>query len=330
MHAASHSHVSHRIVVSLTLPSPCASYNTGTAPNLLAHIATFTPTSTVSPCLANLPSATESPLPSASPVPSSTKAMQHQPFILSKASPPVPGKLVSKIQSLQFVDMRELLPDNMALLERLSALPQGTAAHTATSSPKQRDIPSLTTWTCAFTTYVAVLAEARPDLTKSRLAYMRNIVREAGRFGGDGWKTYDYIFRSQAAADQSLDWSELNPSLMLAFFSCNNPWKTINLCTLCQEHDHPSKECALAPLATSSALLPATSNPKTTARQTPPAASQQICISWNQEACMLPGSCRYKHHCATCGHDHMARECWLTPEDSIYRRPPKRFARSSS
>ena len=122
------------------------------------HIATFTPTSTVYPCLANLPSATESPLPSASPVPSSTKAMQDQPFILSKASPLVPGKLVSKIQSLQFVDIRELLPDNMALLECMSALPKGTYAYTATSSPKQRDILSLTTWTCAFTTYVAVLA----------------------------------------------------------------------------------------------------------------------------------------------------------------------------
>ena len=63
----------------------------------------------------------------------------------------------------------------------------------------------------------AIMSEPRPDLTKGRLAYLRNIVQEAGRFGGDGWRTYDYAFRSQAAANPAMDWSELNPSLLLAF-----------------------------------------------------------------------------------------------------------------
>ena len=40
---------------------------------------------------------------------------------------PVPGKLVSRIQALEYVDMRELLTDNLALAERLAALPQGLA-----------------------------------------------------------------------------------------------------------------------------------------------------------------------------------------------------------
>ena len=157
---------------------------------------------------------------------------------------------------------------------------------------------------------------------------MCNIVREAGRFAGDGWKTYDYIFRSQAVVDPTLDWSELNPLLMLAFFSCNNPYKAAQPCTLCQEHDHPSKECALAPLAAPSLLQPI-NTPKAPARHTS-TANPQICISWNQGACMLPASCRYKHYCATCGDDHMARDCKLTPEESIFSQPPKRFARSSS
>ena len=63
----------------------------------------------------------------------------------------------------------------------------------------------------------AIQSEARPDSRKGRLAYLRNIVRETGRFGGEGWQTYDYAFRSQAAANPAMDWSELNPSLLLSF-----------------------------------------------------------------------------------------------------------------
>ena len=172
-------------------------HTTGTPADPLAHIATFNPAPALAPALHNVP-AVQSLMPSASSTPSSTKAAQPQLFILSKASPPVLAKLVAKVQALQFVDMRELLLDNMALLDRLSVLPQGTAPP-SNSSPKQRDIPSLTTWVCTFATYIAVLAEARPDLTRSRLAYMRNIIREAGHFGGDGLKTYmyNYIFCSK-------------------------------------------------------------------------------------------------------------------------------------
>ena len=45
------------------------------------------------------------------------------PFIFSKASTPIPAKLVAKIQALHFIDTRELLPDNIALMERLEAFP---------------------------------------------------------------------------------------------------------------------------------------------------------------------------------------------------------------
>ena len=55
------------------------------------------------------------------------------PFILSKVLPPVPSKIVGRIQSLQFVEMRELLPDNIALAERLATLPHQAIIHLAGS-----------------------------------------------------------------------------------------------------------------------------------------------------------------------------------------------------
>ena len=119
-------------------------------------------------------SATQSPLPTtANDLPNdAAPKSSYSAFILSKNATQIPAKLIAKIQTLQFVDMQELLPDDIALAE---------------------------TW--AFTTYIAVLSQARPDLTVSCPAYMRNILQEANRIGNDGWHTYDYVFRSQVAVD---------------------------------------------------------------------------------------------------------------------------------
>ena len=184
------------------------------------------------------------------------------PFIRAvKGISPNPRQAVAKVQSLQFIEMRELLPDDIALLERLAALPNTSALSHGQRHTPQREVSSLLTWVCAFTTDIAIMAEMRPDLIKSRLAYMCNIVREASRFGGDGWKTYDYVFRSQAAVDPSMDWAELNPSMLMAFMAARPTSNTKPLCHLCQEADHSANSCALAPLAPLHPRVPLLSSP---------------------------------------------------------------------
>ena len=42
-----------------------------------------------------------------------------QALTLSSALPPIPGKVVERIWAGSFVDLKELLPDNVALLQRL-------------------------------------------------------------------------------------------------------------------------------------------------------------------------------------------------------------------
>ena len=51
------------------------------------------------------------------------------------------------------------------------------------------------TWVSSFATYVAIVAGQVSDM----LAYLRLIVREACKFGGNGWITYDTDF----------DWNEV-------------------------------------------------------------------------------------------------------------------------
>ena len=257
------------------------------------------------------------------------------PFLLSKSSPPVPGKLVARIQALQFVEMRELLPDNIALAERMVTLPQQSFIRSPGFQVVQREVASINSWACAFATYIAILSVAHPSLVVSRLAYMRNIIREASRFGGDGWRTYDYVFRSQAAADSSMDWASTNPSLLLAYMQNSAP-STKLPCPLCHETDHQSQSCALAPLIPPSTQPPASQwAPKRPHYASQQPSSQlpsrlpdgsQLCVSWNQGGCIAMGRCRYKHVCGSCGETHIARDCSQTPEDSIFKRQPKRPA----
>lgn len=65
---------------------------------------------------------------------------------------PIPGKLVSRIQALEYVDMQELLPENLAFAKRLAALPQGLAPSKHTGEREIAGERALMTWVSAFAT----------------------------------------------------------------------------------------------------------------------------------------------------------------------------------
>jgi len=56
-------------------------------------------------------------------VPMLPHSYTEQPMILSSARPPLSAKVVSKIQSGQYVSMKDILSDNMSLCTQLEALP---------------------------------------------------------------------------------------------------------------------------------------------------------------------------------------------------------------
>ena len=154
---------------------------------------------------------------------------------------PIPGKLVKKIQAEEYVDLSELLPDNVELLRRAEAEP-------STQVQGQRQIQrvsTLRTWVQCFATYAAVLAEAHPHRMRDLLAYLRLIVRETQCHEGDGWRSYDILFRKLAATNTSIKWGAPLPSLYSTSFTSSQPSQT--LYELCLEGDHKSEECALSP-----------------------------------------------------------------------------------
>ena len=65
--------------------------------------------------------------------------------------------------------MRELLPDNLVLAERLETL---LARVAPAKTPEQREVGSLLTWMSSFATYIAVVAQVHPD----RAADMQSVL----------------------------------------------------------------------------------------------------------------------------------------------------------
>ena len=70
------------------------------------------------------------------------------------------------------------------------------------------------------------------------------MIREALRYGGNGWAEYDRVFRQQTAIDPSLPWNNLNPSLVASTF-LGSRTERMAFCQFCHEVDHNWEECAL-------------------------------------------------------------------------------------
>ena len=250
-----------------------------------------------------------------------TKEAEVQPFLFSQGFPPVPAKLVGKILRLEFVDMAELLRDNIKAERRRGSQGESSSG----SKHTRREIPDILSWLQCFGIYISVMASKFPERVPNMLAYQTTLVREARRCGGSGWMAYDTAFRQQAATDPHCDWSKLNNSLYPVTFMVQASGRG-KCCPHCLESDHPGDKCALSP------------RPRQESRQRPrspglgwqahgtgegrreprseyQAAGKQkvrggrqvdqrggikICYSFNDGECRFPNSCRYLHICQRC------------------------------
>ena len=106
------------------------------------------------------------------------------PFTLGEGLSPVPSKLVIKILKGDFVDMTELLRDNIEAERRYARtqsfdIPSG-------SVPGRREVSDLFSWVQCFGVYAAVVASKNPEKVQQLLAYQTMVVREARHCGGKG------------------------------------------------------------------------------------------------------------------------------------------------
>ena len=107
-------------------------------------------------------------------------------FVLSDGLPPVPAKLVRKIVRGEFVDMAELLRDNLEA-DRRDAGTLSSEGGGVRRTGSRREVPDLLSWVQCFGVYIGVVASRQPEKVKQLLAYQTLIIREARRLGGRGW-----------------------------------------------------------------------------------------------------------------------------------------------
>ena len=109
---------------------------------------------------------------------------------LSPASEPFPWRSWNRICTDEFVEMRDLLMDNITLLQQLEVFGghQPLAAVPGMTRPRLCDVTTLPTWIHCFLAYVAL--RTRDPRTCDMLAYARLLIREAQRHPGNGWLDY--------------------------------------------------------------------------------------------------------------------------------------------
>ena len=79
---------------------------------------------------------------------------------LSPATSPFPQKLVDRARSGQFVDMRDLLTDNVSLIQQLDTFGNHTfPLLPGMLRPRLREVTSLPSWIYCFLAYIAIRAK---------------------------------------------------------------------------------------------------------------------------------------------------------------------------
>ena len=92
---------------------------------------------------------------------------------LSEALPVIPPKIFKRIWKGEFVDMAELLKDNMEAERRRSLSESGTKRSSLAAQATRREVPDLSSWLYCFSLYAAAVCAKYPSKVKSRCLHTK-------------------------------------------------------------------------------------------------------------------------------------------------------------
>ena len=118
----------------------------------------------------------------------------------------MPKKLANKIESGEFVDMAELLPDRLGCTRSLALEDKG-----GVPKSKRRAVTNILEWIQCFSVYIAIIALKYPERVPDLLGYQSLIIDASIQYEGDSWVGYDRRFRLSAAANSTKAWASLDP-----------------------------------------------------------------------------------------------------------------------
>ena len=230
------------------------------------------------------------------------------PFVLSEALPVVPGKLVQRIQKGEYIEMAELLKDNVeAERRRVAAGDSGQAGRTC-----RREVPDFDSWLQCFSLYAAVVCAKYPQKARELWAYQALMLAEYRKCGGRGWLLYDSAFLQQITDLEAVDFSKVNQGLYATTFLAYGGKGLF--CSRCMASDHSQEDCALHPRREVPVVQLQEQRPAGGRRDELQGDARRrrgrrgACYAFNDGRCSLP-YCRFEHVCSVCGGEHRKSGC---------------------
>ena len=210
---------------------------------------------------------------------------------LGAGLPPVPAKLVSKIESGAFIDMADLLP------ERLGTYCNDEEAKGKTKKPV---VTNILEWLQCYSIYVAIRGQKQPERIRDLMGYQALIIDAHMEYKSNCWMGYDRRFRQICASQPGRSWAAIHPTLWNLAFA--GQAKTTR-CMYCFSLTHQSNDCELASSSRSQRFDLTSSTDQGTQRR-------QFCFQWNETqsvTCPYP-NCKFQHVCYICAYDPKASD----------------------
>ena len=200
--------------------------------------------------------------------------------------------------------MSELVPDTCHWQEE----DETKCCHKPHGTPRRGPVTDILLLVECYATLVSVLTTCFPDKTPELMAYMQAIVDAQRTYFGEGWVTYDACYRRQAAATESLNWSQINFTLYNEAFMGRA--KPLPQCSYCLSEHHRSADCLDAPDMLTS------SHKRTSIERNEPMldpSAVQLCRLFSDPSgnrCRYK-ACKFAHLCMdpSCWGQHLQSEC---------------------
>ena len=203
------------------------------------------------------------------------------PRLISGGLPPIPAKLVKRIQDGLFVEMAELLAETLIS-------PEYTVDDQSTSSKqKPKEVTNITDWVQCSGLFIAIISLKEPHRIPDLIGYQNLIMRSSVQCQEGCWATYDRRFRLKALAVLISEWSEIDITVWKTAFPERPPTGVSYIPTAPQ----PSRTSQLSLTGSS-------------------ASPSRICLEWNENTspeCLRP-SCRFDHICYRCVHTNASNK----------------------
>ena len=236
---------------------------------------------------------------------SSGSAKKETTFVsVTEGIQPVPSKVVEKIDTGEFVDLGDLLQDQVPQEDLMLPDPKSgvVLVHSLDSlQKKKKKIRDFHSWVEAFMVFVATKYRSSQPEVASLMAYGVLINQAAREHAPDRWLTYDRKFREVIGAKKDDRWNELNVGLWNRCFTGQTRWIPHKVCSDCLEGGHSTWECPKQGGASAR---------KRPGPQGGPVAKRRYCFPFNNKGmCDRGGTCQFWHRCMECGGEHPQVHC---------------------